>query len=77
VESIPPNAWAKLAVCVLIDALGDSSFLIPGLGELSDGLYAPLEAFLLGGAQGAWVDGCQGATFTHAEIRNGPTGQPT
>jgi len=48
VESIPPNAWAKLAVCVLIDALGDSSFLIPGLGELSDGLYAPLEAFLLG-----------------------------
>lgn len=48
VESIPPEAWAKLVVCLVIDGLGDSSFLFPGLGELSDAAYAPLEAFLLG-----------------------------
>lgn len=47
VESIPPEAWAKLVVCLVIDGLGDSSFLFPGLGELSDAAYAPLEAFLL------------------------------
>ena len=43
-----PDAWAKLVVCLVIDGLGDSSFLFPGLGELSDAAYAPLEAFLLG-----------------------------
>lgn len=47
-NSIPKDAWAKLVVCLVIDGLGDSSFLLPGLGELSDGVYAPLEAFLLG-----------------------------
>ena len=47
VNSISPEAWAKLVVCLAIDGLGDSSFLFPGLGELSDGVYAPLEAFLL------------------------------
>lgn len=47
-NSIPKDAWAKLVVCLVIDGLGDSSFLLPGLGEFSDGVYAPLEAFLLG-----------------------------
>jgi len=47
VESLEPGVWGKLVVCLVIDALGDSSFLIPGLGELSDGVYAPLQAFLL------------------------------
>jgi len=35
--SISGDAWGKLVVCLVIDALGSSSFLIPGLGELSDG----------------------------------------
>jgi hypothetical protein len=47
IDSIPTEAWAKLVVCLMIDGLGDSSFLFPGLGELSDAAYAPLEAFLL------------------------------
>ena len=47
-NSIPKDAWAKLVACLVIDGLGDSSFLLPGLGEFSDGVYAPLEAFLLG-----------------------------
>ena len=47
VEGITQEQWAKLALCVLIDLAGDSSFLLPGLGELSDGVYAPIEAFAL------------------------------
>lgn len=46
-DAIGPETWAKLVVCLVIDGLGDSSFLFPGLGELSDAAYAPLEAFLL------------------------------
>jgi|EP00982_Pelagococcus_subviridis_P016280 hypothetical protein len=48
VEGITPEAWAKLVICLLIDGVGDSSFLLPGVGEFSDAAYAPLEAFLLG-----------------------------
>ena len=47
VESMGPEVWGKLVVCLVIDALGDSSFLLPGLGEGTDIAYAPLEAFLL------------------------------
>ena len=47
VESMGPEVWGKLIVCLVIDALGDSSFLLPGLGEGTDIAYAPLEAFLL------------------------------
>ncbi|KAG5190918.1 hypothetical protein JKP88DRAFT_137771, partial [Tribonema minus] len=40
--------WLRLLVCLLIDAGGDSSYALPGpLGNLSDLLYAPLEAFIL------------------------------
>ena len=46
-QSLGPEVWGKLVVCLVIDGLGDSSFLFPGLGELSDAAYAPLEAFLL------------------------------
>ena len=37
VESMGPEVWGKLIVCLVIDALGDSSFLLPGLGEGTDG----------------------------------------
>ena len=47
VESMGPEVGGKLIVCLVIDALGDSSFLLPGLGEGTDIAYAPLEAFLL------------------------------
>jgi len=47
VSRIPPEQWQKLALCLVIDLLGDSSFALPGLGELSDVAFAPLEAFLL------------------------------
>jgi hypothetical protein len=47
IRSVTPEQWGKLVICVLIDLAGDASFLLPGLGELSDVVYAPLEAVLL------------------------------
>eukprot|EP00873_Tetraselmis_striata_P021942 jgi/Tetstr1/442206/TSEL_030353.t1 len=47
VTGVPSEQWQKLVLCVIIDVLGDSSFALPGLGELSDIAYAPLEAYLL------------------------------
>ena len=48
IKGISNEQWGKLVACIAIDALGDSSFLLPGLGEFADGIYAPLEAYLLG-----------------------------
>ena len=39
--------WAKLVACVVLDLAGDASELLPGLGELTDIAYAPVEAGLL------------------------------
>ena len=49
-----------------MDVLGYASFAIPGLGEISDVLWAPVSAFIFyrtfGGAKGAF-----GAVFNFAE----------
>lgn len=37
----------KLVAAVLIDCLGFASYIIPGMGELSDTVIAPLSALLL------------------------------
>jgi len=41
------NQWVKLLLCVFIDAVGDSSFLLPGVGEMEDIAWAPISAFLM------------------------------
>ena len=41
------ESWAKLVGCILLDLLGDTSELIPFLGEFTDVAYAPIEAGLL------------------------------
>ena len=41
------NYLLKLFVCVLVDAVGFSSFLLPGIGELGDVGWAPLQAWFL------------------------------
>jgi len=45
--SVTGDQWAKLAACLLIDALGDATYLLPGLGEAGDALYAPFEFLAL------------------------------
>jgi hypothetical protein len=46
-DGIPPEAFFKLALCVAIDLLGDSSFLIPGVGEVEDVAWAPMSAYAM------------------------------
>eukprot|EP01031_Cornospumella_fuschlensis_P024933 gene24933-30123_t len=44
---IPREAWFKLFLCIMIDAVSDSSFVLPGIGELEDVVWAPLAALAL------------------------------
>ncbi|MFG6687541.1 hypothetical protein ACGK9U_13235 [Mariniflexile sp. HNIBRBA6329] len=41
------NKYTKLALGILFDALGYVSFLIPGIGEFSDIVWAPLSGWLM------------------------------
>ena len=44
---VPTEQWLKLLICIALDLAGDATFLLPGLGELGDVAYAPVEAFAL------------------------------
>lgn len=39
--------WVKLGLSVGLDAIGMSSFLLPGLGEATDAGWAPVSAMLV------------------------------
>jgi len=41
------NKYKKLGLGILFDALGYVSFLIPGIGEFTDIVWAPLSAWLM------------------------------
>lgn len=41
------NKYGKLAIGLIMDALGYASFILPGLGEFSDVIFAPLAAWLM------------------------------
>jgi len=47
ISTIPPEQWVKLALCIALDLAGDATYAIPGVGELGDVLFAPLEALVL------------------------------
>jgi hypothetical protein len=44
---LPTDLWGKLAVSLLIDALGSASYLIPVVGEVLDVAWAPLQTILI------------------------------
>lgn len=48
--------YQKLIIGLLLDALGYVSFIIPGIGEFADIIWAPLAAYLMtklyGGKEG-------------------------
>mmetsp|Transcript_12177 Transcript_12177/g.14516 ORF Transcript_12177/g.14516 Transcript_12177/m.14516 type:complete len:240 (-) Transcript_12177:1086-1805(-) len=46
-EEAQTNAALKLAFCICVDLLGNSSYLLPGLGEGTDIVWAPLQALIL------------------------------
>jgi len=41
------NKYKKLAISIVLDALGYVSFIIPGVGEFSDVVWAPVSAWLM------------------------------
>lgn len=41
------NKYGKLFLGILFDAIGYVSFLIPGIGEFSDIIWAPLSGWLM------------------------------
>ncbi|WP_179007876.1 hypothetical protein [Winogradskyella forsetii] len=41
------NKYKKLGVGLLLDALGFVSFIIPGVGEFSDIIWAPISGWLM------------------------------
>jgi hypothetical protein len=41
------NKYKKLALGILLDAIGCVSFIIPGVGEFSDIIWAPISAWLM------------------------------
>jgi len=48
----------SLVLCIILDLIGYASFAIPGLGELSDVVWAPISGMIFykmfGGAKGAF-----------------------
>ena len=41
------NKYKKLALGIVFDAIGYTSFLIPGVGEFADIVWAPASAWLM------------------------------
>jgi len=41
------NKYKVLALSILLDAIGCASFLIPGIGEFSDVVWAPVSAWIM------------------------------
>ncbi|MDW5288352.1 hypothetical protein [Formosa sp. PL04] len=39
--------YKKLALCILLDAVGYVSFILPGIGELTDIIWAPASAYIM------------------------------
>ena len=41
------NKYKKLALSILLDAMGFVSFFIPGVGEFTDVVWAPIAAYVM------------------------------
>lgn len=41
------NKFKKLALGIFLDALGYVSYIVPGLGEFADIMWAPLSAWIM------------------------------
>lgn len=46
-QPLPSNAYFLLILCIIIDLVGDSSFALPGVGEVEDAVWAPASAYVL------------------------------
>lgn len=60
-KKLPP-----IIVCIVMDLIGYVSFAIPGLGEFSDIIWAPISAFVFYKSFGGWK-GTFGGLFNFIE----------
>ncbi|MBO9633705.1 MAG: hypothetical protein J7578_11370 [Chitinophagaceae bacterium] len=56
----------SLAICLLLDFIGYLSYAIPGLGEFSDIIWAPISGFIFFKLFGGWK-GAFGGLFNFIE----------
>src|SRR6476660_1708509 len=56
----------SLLICIVMDLVGYASYAIPGLGELSDVVFAPISAIIFYKMFGGWK-GAFGGIFNFAE----------
>jgi hypothetical protein len=56
----------SLVLCIVMDIIGYASFAMPGLGELSDIVFAPISAIIFYKTFGGWK-GTFGGIFNFAE----------
>mmetsp|Transcript_21903 Transcript_21903/g.66521 ORF Transcript_21903/g.66521 Transcript_21903/m.66521 type:complete len:207 (+) Transcript_21903:2-622(+) len=47
ISSLSPGAFLTLLLSLAIDLAGDSSFVLPGIGEAEDAVWAPLSGLML------------------------------
>ena len=41
------NKYVKLVICLIVDIIGNFSFIIPGIGEITDTVWAPISSVIL------------------------------
>jgi len=56
----------SLLICIVMDLVGYASYAIPGLGEFSDVVFAPISAIIFYRMFGGWK-GAFGGLFNFAE----------
>ena len=56
----------SLAFCILMDAIGYATFIVPFVGELGDIIWAPVSAFIFYRTFGGWK-GAFGGLFNFVE----------
>ena len=65
-ESYRSRKYAKLALAIALDLIGMTTFLVPGLGELGDVVWAPI-ASIAGFIMFGGFTGAAGAAVTFTE----------
>src|SRR5215831_209993 len=56
----------SLIFCVIMDAIGNLSYVLPGVGEFSDAIWAPISGFIFYVCFGGW-SGAAGGLFNFIE----------
>jgi hypothetical protein len=60
------NRMPLLLFCILMDAIGCASYLLPGIGEFTDIVWAPISAIIFYKTFGGWK-GAFGGVFNFIE----------